>query len=89
MDTQERTDYIPDTQVAGYALTPGSKVTVSQTGGRLIFVGTTVSNDDVTSRYQVWFQGKTSVVANWRGFGGSGFNLDGDGDTPVPKSCDD
>ncbi len=89
MDSGERTDYIPDTQVAGYAVTPGSKVSVSQTGGRVIFVGTVNGSNDVTQRYQVWFQGKSSVVAQWRGFGSSGFVLDGDGDTPVPKSCDD
>ncbi|WP_210439309.1 CshA/CshB family fibrillar adhesin-related protein [Nocardioides xinjiangensis] len=89
MDATERTDFVPDTQVEDYALTPGSMVAVSRSGGRLVFSGTVSGNNDTRSRYQVWFKNRSAVGAIWRGFAGSGFLVDGDGDTPVPTSCDD
>ncbi len=90
LDGGERTDYIPAELAAGYAITPGSKVVVSSTpGGRLIFAGTVASNGDPNSRYQVWFQNKSSIAALWRGNASSGFAIDADGDLSVSESCDD
>jgi uncharacterized repeat protein (TIGR01451 family) len=89
-DDTESATWTPGSQLAGWAVTPGSKVVVAGDGQTTVrFLGTQSGNGDEWTRWQVWFTGRTSLQATWAGFQNSGFGLDGDGDTAVPPSCDD
>jgi uncharacterized repeat protein (TIGR01451 family)/fimbrial isopeptide formation D2 family protein len=89
MDNGERAQ-IQAAALTGYAVTPGSQVSVVTSDPNFVdFRGTVSGNGAPESRFQVWFQGITSLSSIWRGFGNSGFALDGDGDVPLPQSCDD
>ena len=90
MDNGERTRWDPHTSIAGYAITPGSEVTVGITGTWLDLNGTrSTSTDDAWSRYQVWFEDRVQLQAIWSGFQNSGFKIDGDNDVQVTPSCAD
>ena len=89
MDNTERAVWDPASQLAGYAITPGSEVAVDTLDTSLMFTGTRSGSGDEWTRWRVWFTGRTTLQARWTGFQNSGFGLDGDGDTPVPPSCDD
>lgn len=75
--------------LAGYAVTPGSKVVITEEPTYIRFAGTVSGNGAPESRWQMWFQDRTTFVGRWDGFANSGFALDGDNDIPVPQSCDD
>ena len=90
MDNTERARFSPPSKIGGYALTPGSLVQVVTSNPAWIdFRGTVSGSNDVRSRFQIWFQEQTTFDVIWSGFQNSGFNLDGDNDTPFPTSCDD
>ena len=89
MDNGERAVWDPASQLTGYAITPGSEVVVDTLDSSLMFTGTRSGSGDEWTRWRVWFTGRTALQARWTGFQNSGFGLDGDGDTPVPPSCDD
>ena len=80
---------IQKSALAGYAVTPGSKVVILSEPTWIRFSGTQSGSGAPESRWQVWFQGQTTFVSRWDGFANSGFALDGDNDVPVPQSCDD
>ena len=93
MDSGESTSYLTN-QIAGYAITPGSKVSVttgvnSQSQPFTRFSGTVSGNSAPESRYQLWFQGRSTLSASWGGGTNSGFTIDGDTDLSVPPSCED
>ena len=92
MDNTESTVY-RTSEIAGYAITPGSKVNVvtgvTSFGPSTVFRGTVDGVDAIQSRYQVWFQNRSAIRTSWGGFPSSGFKLDGDGDVAVPPSCED
>jgi uncharacterized repeat protein (TIGR01451 family)/fimbrial isopeptide formation D2 family protein len=87
MDDTEQADIF--SPLTGYAVTPGSLVAVTSTAGRVTFRGTQSGDGAPESRFQFWFQGLTRLDSTWRGFANSGFVMDGDGDVPLPQSCDD
>lgn len=88
MDNGEQAQ-IEKAALAGYAVTPGSQVVVSEQPTLVAFRGTVSGNGAPESRWQMWFQGRSTFTSIWRGFANSGFALDGDNDVPVPQSCDD
>lgn len=76
--------------LAGYAVTSGSTVTIVESGANIIFDGTSDGNLEVTQRFQVVFEETSTFQAQWAGFNGSGFGFDGDGDTGIqPPACQD
>ncbi|WP_028650265.1 GEVED domain-containing protein [Nocardioides halotolerans] len=85
MDLGEATVY-SKSQLAGVAITPGSKVVLTETPTTVKLAGGVSGNGDPTQRYQAWFIGQSQLTTTWVG---SGFWLDGDGDLSVPPSCDD
>jgi fimbrial isopeptide formation D2 family protein/uncharacterized repeat protein (TIGR01451 family) len=87
MDANEQADIF--SPLTGYAVTPGSLVAVTSSAGRVTFRGTQSGDGAPESRFQFWFQGITHLDSTWRGFANSGFVMDGDGDVPLPQSCDD
>ncbi len=76
--------------LAGYMITPGSKVKVSMfTPTAIRFDGTIVATDLVTQRYQIWVQNRSQIMGTFGGDPGSATSLDGDVDSSLPPSCED
>jgi uncharacterized repeat protein (TIGR01451 family) len=76
--------------LAGYAVTQGSTVVVTESGGDVVFDGTSDGNATMQQRFQVVFEGISSFQARWQGFVGSGFGFDGDGDNGIQApACQD
>ncbi|MTV25247.1 DUF11 domain-containing protein [Nitriliruptoraceae bacterium ZYF776] len=73
--------------LAGYALSQQSAVTVSEAGGLVTFAGNGNWNGDPQSRFQVQLEGITSFESTWRGFSNSGFLLSGDGSLGFDPQC--
>ncbi|WP_426247228.1 GEVED domain-containing protein [Nocardioides sp. LHG3406-4] len=75
--------------LSAYAVTQGSAVVVTESGGNVVFRGTVNSNGEPNSRFQIVLEGLSSFESKWSGGSSSGFNFDGDGDIGVQPSCDD
>ncbi|WP_261165378.1 DUF11 domain-containing protein [Microbacterium sp. Marseille-Q6965] len=76
--------------LAAYGVSQESSVTITQTGGNIVFTGTEPANSDPWSRFQVVLEGKSSFEVRWEGGAGSGFGFDGDGDLGIqPPACED
>ena len=89
LDTRESNLWVLS-DLAGYMITPGSKVAVSMFSPTVIrFDGTIVGSDLVTQRYQLWFQGRSQIVGTFGGDPGSATSIDGDVDSSLPPSCED
>jgi hypothetical protein len=90
MDQFETARWNPGTELADWAISPGSEVDVTfDEPGGVVFDGTRSGDGAEWSRFQVWFTGRTSLDAYWSGFQNSGYGIDGDGDVPLTPTCDD
>ncbi|WP_309127131.1 GEVED domain-containing protein [Microbacterium sp.] len=75
--------------LAGYAVSKGSLVTITETAGAVTFTGSGRESAE-GSRFQFVIEGESSFEVDWHGGNGSGFGFDGDGDYSVqPPACSD
>ncbi|GAA4427248.1 hypothetical protein GCM10023169_26970 [Georgenia halophila] len=75
--------------LASYAVTQGSAVTITETGGNVEFTGNANSAGAPESRFQVVLEGVDTMDVGWTGFGGSGYGFDGDKDLALDPACED
>jgi uncharacterized repeat protein (TIGR01451 family) len=76
--------------LSDYGVSEESSVTITQSGGNIVFTGTEPANSDPWSRFQVVIDARSTFDANWQGGPGSGFGFDGDGDLGIdPPACSD
>jgi len=76
--------------LAGYAVTEGSQVSIIDAGTVIRFRGSGDQNGGPESRFQVVLEGISAFTVSWIGGSNSGFGFDGDGDLTIqPPACSD
>ncbi|WP_229663328.1 CshA/CshB family fibrillar adhesin-related protein, partial [Microbacterium album] len=76
--------------LASYAVTRGSLVTIQTTGSSVSFHGNGNNNGTPESRFQIVLEDKSVFEARWQGGVNSGFGIDGNGDLSIsPPACED
>lgn len=75
--------------LAGYAVSSTSAVTVNETATQVSFHGVGTQDGGIASRFQVTMEGITTFQVRWQGGLNSGFGFDGDGDLAINPACYD
>ncbi len=75
--------------LADYAVTDGSTVTVDDDGSDIVFAGHGNNDGNPASRFQIVLEGISTLEAHWQGGSNSGFGFDGDGDLAITPACSD
>src|SRR5690606_25971699 len=76
--------------LAGFAVTTGSAVEITEDGDQVLFAGNGSWNGDPQSRFQFVLEDLSTFDVRWQGGTNSGFGHDGDGDLSIdPPACSD